>query len=490
MKQHNSWVLLATLVLAACTRLTPEQQVVSDAAGALGGREAVLAARTLVIEGGGTQYNLGQDTVPGAAVQTHTVKDYRRAIDLAGGRSRTEQTQVANFPYFAGPAPRRLVQGLDGTVGYNVAADGTATRISAVAASDRRLEWSLHPLPAIRAALDPKATLANLRTGGGLSLVDVTATDGATFTLVIDAATKLPLRVMTKSYNLNLGDVVLAGEFADYRKAGNLQLPTTIATRIDDFVTVRINVAKQVVDGATGDLAAPAAAASAPASTAPPPQTVTAAPIARGVTLLAGGSHNSVLVEFRDHLMLIEAPLNEARTLAAIVKARELVPGKPLTQLVNTHHHFDHTAGVRAAVSEGLAVIAHQGNVAFLQEVAARPHTLRPDALSRSPRPLVIEGIADHKTFTDGSMAVTLYAVGGPHSDTMLLPYFPKERLLVEADLYTPGNKVQTFAAGLLSQLKTMNLRIDRIIPIHGTVAPYAQFVKEATAPPVAGGPG
>jgi glyoxylase-like metal-dependent hydrolase (beta-lactamase superfamily II) len=53
-----------------------------------------------------------------------------------------------------------------------------------------------------------------------------------------------------------------------------------------------------------------------------------------------------VLVEFSDHLTLIEAPLNEARTLAVIAKARELVPAKPLTQLVATHHHFDHTGGV------------------------------------------------------------------------------------------------------------------------------------------------
>src|SRR6202008_3258757 len=94
----------------------------------------------------------------------------------------------------------------------------------------------------------------------------------------------------------------------------------------------------------------------------PPPATVTVEPLGKGLWFLAGQSHHSVLVEFADHLTLIEAPQNDMRALAAIAKARELVPGKPLTHVVNTHHHFDHSGGIRAAVSEDLAVITHKGN--------------------------------------------------------------------------------------------------------------------------------
>ena len=63
---------------------TPEQRVVDDAAAALGGAERLLAVRTVVIEGEGTQYNLGQDVNPDASGQTFTVTGYRRAIDVAG----------------------------------------------------------------------------------------------------------------------------------------------------------------------------------------------------------------------------------------------------------------------------------------------------------------------------------------------------------------------------------------------------------------------
>ena len=87
-------------------------------------------------------------------------------------------------------------------------------------------------------------------------------------------------------------------------------------------------------------------------------------PQVRLVRSIGAGGMGSVWLA--DHLTLIEAPLSEARTLAVIARARELKPGTPLTQLVTTHHHFDHTAGLRAAIAEGLTIITHEGNRAFV----------------------------------------------------------------------------------------------------------------------------
>lgn len=482
MTRIGCFALVAVLVASGCGRLTPERQIVADAAAALGGQDRIGSARTLVIQGGGTQYNLGQDVVPGASGQTFTVTGYRRAIDLAGGRTRTELIRQPNFVYFQGPAPQRQVLGLDGAVGYNVAPDGTAQRTAAAVADERRAEMLHHPLAAVRAASDPAAVLSNPRSEGGQSIVDVTTTGGARFTLAIDATTKLPSRVTTRADNVNLGDVAISTEFGGYQPVGAFQLPTRLTSRTDDFTTQDITVSSQAVDGDAGDLAAPGAAASAPVPD-PPAQTVTADVLASGIWLLGGGSHHSVLVEFADHLLLIEAPQHDARALAVIAKAKELRPGKPLTQIVNSHHHFDHSGGVRAAISQGLSLITHQGNVALFEQMAKRPHTLVPDALASNPRAASIEGVSGEKTITDGAMTLTLFPISGAHSETMLVAYFPKERLLVEADLYTPGGAVQMFAADFLAQVKSRNLRIDRVAPLHGVVAPYAQFVREASAP-------
>jgi glyoxylase-like metal-dependent hydrolase (beta-lactamase superfamily II) len=485
MRCRRGLAVLAAATLAACARPTPEQQVVLDAAAAVGDSERIAAVKTLVIEGQGTQYNLGQDLVPGASGQTFTVTEYRRAVDLPGVRARTELTRQPNFSYFQGPAPQRQVAGIDGAVGYNVAPNGNATRVADAVAADRRAELLHHPVAALRAALDPMATLSNPRTEGGESLIDVAAAGGPAFTLAIDSTTKLPTRVVTRTDNTNLGDVAISTAFADYQDVGGLQLPTQLTTRTDDFTTQEIRVSTQTIDGDAGDLAAPEAAASAPPITAPPPATVAEEVLAPGIWYLAGGSHHSVLVEFSDHAMLIEAPQNDTRALAVIARARELVPDKPLTQLVNSHHHFDHSGGVRAAVAEGLTVITHDGNVAFFQEMAERPHTMVPDALARAPMPITVEGIGDERVITDGTMTVNLYPVTGAHSETMLMAYFPRQRILVEADVYTPGAAMQMYAAEFLDQVRARKLMVDRVAPLHGKVVPFAQFVKEA-APPAA----
>ena len=467
---------------AACARGTPEQRVVDDAASALGGRERLLAVKTLVIEGQGTQYNLGQDVVPGASGQTFEIAQYKRAVDVAGERARTELTRVPKFTYWQGLAPQRQIQGIDKAVGYNVAASGAASRVAPAAADDRRAELLRHPITAVRAALDPAARLTNARTENGESLVDVLTSDGRAFTLAIDTTTRLPTRVITAANNVNLGDVLISTVFAGYQPVAGLQLPTLLTTKTDDFTTAEVRVARQAVDTDTGELAAPAAAASAPAA---PPQlpNVTVEEVSQGVWLLAGGSHHTALVEFSDHLMLIDAPQNDARTLAVIAKARELRPGKPLTHVVNSHHHFDHSGGIRAAVAEGLTVITHQGNAAFIEDIVKRPHTRVPDALSKNPRPLKLETVSDERVISDGKMTVHLYSAPSEHSQTMLMAYLPRERDLVVIDLYEPGEAVHMFAAAFLDDLKKRNLRVDRIVPLHGKIVPYAQFVKDAGGP-------
>ncbi len=195
------------------------------------------------------------------------------------------------------------------------------------------------------------------------------------------------------SDNTNLGDVAIETSFADYQDAGGLKLPSRLTTKTDNYTTAEIHVARQTVDADTGDLAAPAAAKAAPAIAGPAPATVTAEELAKGVWLLGGQSHHSVVVEFADHLTLIEAPQNDVRTLAVIAKARTLRPEKPLTQVVNTHHHFDHSGGIRAAVAEGLTIVTHKGNAAFYQSAVGRAHTIAPDALAKNTKPLKIETV-------------------------------------------------------------------------------------------------
>src|SRR5207244_2971548 len=86
----------------------------------------------------------------------------------------------------------------------------------------------------------------------------------------------------------------------------------------------------------------------------PPPVTVQTEKITDGVYYLKGGTHHSVLVEFADHVVLIEAPQNEQRSIALLSEVQKLYPSKPLRYVVNTHHHFDHSGGLRTIVDAGM----------------------------------------------------------------------------------------------------------------------------------------
>ena len=482
MKHAASRLMVVVIVTAGCATAPPEQQFVNEIAAALGGRERVLAVRTVVAEGEGTQYNLGQDVRPGATGQTFVVSGLRQARDIPSARMRTELTRTPNFAFFQGQQPQRQVQGLDGEVAYNIAANGNATRVAADGTLDRRADFYHHPVVIVRAALAPGATITNVRAEGTGRLADITTDNGLRFVLAVDGS-NLPTRVESKRYHPNLGDITVSTHFADYSDAGGLRLPTRVTTKVDDFTTTELRFTKQTIDGDVGDLAAPSVVTAAAPPVAAPP-TVVPQEVAPGVWLLAGQSHHSALIEFSDHLMLIDAPQSEARTLAVIAKARELRPSKPLTQVVTTHHHFDHTAGIRAAIAEGLTVITHSGNRTFFEEMAKRPHTITSDALAKNPRPVKVDTVDDELVIRDELTTVVLYHIAGnPHSDTMLMTYIPGARVLVQVDAFSPGGSVNPYATNLLANITKRNLAVDRIVPLHGAIVPFSELTKVVAVP-------
>lgn len=476
--------MFLTLALAGCAPPTPEQQFLNDAAAAVGGRDRIDAARTLVIEGEGVNYNLGQDLRPEAATQRFAITGYKREIDVANRRQRVQQTRTPQFTYFQGPQPQTQILGLDGAVAFNVNPAGTATRLGGLAADDRASDLYHHPLTLLRSTADPKTTIANVRTMGAVRQAEIHTAAGPVLTMTIDAA-GVPLSISSNAYHANLGDVVMTTRMSDYQDVNGLKLPGRLTGMVDDFTTWEIQASSQTVDGTIADLAAPASV-SAPRTDKPeglsPPVAVTVEAVGKGVWLLAGQSHHSALIEFSDHLMLIDAPQSEARTLAVIARARDTVPGKPLTQLVTTHHHFDHTAGVRAAIAEGLTVITHAGNREWVENMAKRPHTRQPDALAKNPRPVTVETVDGEREFKDAAMALTLYHVAGnPHSDTMLMAYVPSTKVIIQVDAFGPGSQSHPYAANLLENIQSRKLAVDRIVPLHSVIAPFAELVKAAS---------
>ena len=79
-------------------------------------------------------------------------------------------------------------------------------------------------------------------------------------------------------------------------------------------------------------------------------------------------------------------------------------------------------------------------------------------------------------------MTVMLYHVAGnPHSDTMLMAYIPRDRAADRGRCVQPGiGRSNPYAANLLENIQKRNLRVDKIVPLHGAIAPFAELVKVA----------
>jgi hypothetical protein len=475
--------VLALLSAAACAQAPPERQVIDDAVEAVGGIDRIRSVRSLTIQGTGTAPNAGQNRMPDDELPVWKVNEYTRRVDLVNARMRVQQVREAQF-LFAGELVQRQTQGLDGDAAYTIGANGMIARAGAAAVRDRRNELLHHPVTFLRAVDEAEVALSNARAKAGERLVDITMPGGDTMTLGIDATTRLPTRVVSMVANPNLGDVAIETRFSDYEDAGGLKLPRRLTTRMDQYLQLDLQVAKNAIDGDVSDLAIPADIRKAKTPD-PPPVVVTVEPVAKGIWWLAGsGNHRSVVFEFDDHLVLFEAPVNEARTRAVIEKARTLSP-KPLTKAIVSHHHFDHSGGLRAAIAEGLTIVTHTSNEAFFRSLVARQHTIAPDALEKNRRLVAFELVGDQLTLKDTSMEVQLYhLLDNPREGTNIYAYVPRDRILVQADLYDATWLRHSWGENVLQNLARRGLRIDRSVPVHGIIEPFTQMVENIKAKP------
>ncbi|HEY3824385.1 MAG TPA: hypothetical protein VGL82_07485 [Bryobacteraceae bacterium] len=474
------WAVLAAVFLCGCSR-NPELKAVREAADALGGKEKVLAVKTLTIEGEGENSNLGQNVTPDAPLTVWKVTEFKRTIDVENGRMHAVQVRTAQFP-FALDTTTRQNAALDGNVAWSVGQDGNADRLTERTAFDRRMELLHHPITILRAAFDPAAKLSNYRKDGDRQLIDIATSKGDMLTIAFDSIDHLPVSVSSMTDQPNLGDVAVVTSFSQYGDINGLKLPMHLTTKLDKWVQSDIRVSRYSVNTDVGDLAAPAAIKEAAPAPASPPAEVTVEQVEPGVWWLAGaGNHHSVVFAFSDHLTLFELPESEARARAVIDKTRSLAFGKPLTEVVISHHHFDHSAGLRVAVSEGLTIITQRGNVEFFKDLATRKHTIAPDELARnaSALPLRIKAVDDTLILKDDEMEVDLVHVrNNSHCDTLLMGYVPRYHILVQADLYDSGWLRFPWADNLKENVTLRQLPVERDVPIHGEIESYADVLK------------
>src|SRR5262245_61962310 len=292
------------------------------------------------------------------------------------------------------------------------------------------------------------------------------------------------------------GDMLYELRYTNYKDFGGVKFPTVLHIHQGDpRLSVAHNSMEITLNNVQPNVSVTAITVpDAVHKAAAPRERAESQKLADGVWLVAGGSHNSLAVDFRDFVTVIEAPLNEDRSLAVLGEVSRLVPNKPIRYVVNTHHHFDHSGGLRTYLAQGATIVTHQGNREYYERVLFNPapRTLQPDRFSTfypyfvgGRRPLPIETVNQKYVLSDGTRTVDVYPVQGlNHAATMLIAYFPKEKILVNADLYSPPAQGAAAPAPnanmrtLQQNIQRLKLDVAQHVPIHGQPGPMDQFLQ------------
>jgi hypothetical protein len=449
--------LLAGAAAPAAAQEAASERLLQSVAEAMGGIDRLRAIDNFVFTGFGQEvYQDGGGNSTGhvnAPPKWRAVVDAQRTFDLRNGRALSQERGSYMFP-FAAP--------------FGHSWNRTATAQTGADMLD-------HPLPALLAALDPRSRLGPVTVEDGLSVVQFTVEDGTPLWIAVEAGTQLPAWTRRIVAHGNLGDVAMTSYYTGYAPYAGVQFPHGLMNRFDwrNQVTLMFQVDSYRVDVPANQLPTfPQAGGGrggggGGGGGAGPAATVTE--LARGVWDLRVGTNGGPVIEFGDHLVMFEAGGSAAATLARIDAANKVVAGKAVTAVIVTHHHFDHTAGLRAAVSRGLSVISHRGNEGIIREMIERPAVVFPDDLARNPHKLDFVPVDEHLVLEDGTQRLDVYhVIGHSHMLNAVFAYLPGPRILMEGDLGDAAWTWHWWAGALAGNIEKYGLDPVRNVAVHG----------------------
>ena len=261
------------------------------------------------------------------------------------------------------------------------------------------------------------------------------------------------------------GDLHIDTTYIDFQDAAGVKVPTRSSQKLAGMETFATTITQVRVN--PPDVAE--LLAGPPPAPEPSVIPATSEKLADGVYRITGGNV-SLAVEFKDHVVVLEAGPSQARAQAVIDETRRIFPAKRIKYVVSTHPHFDHSAGLAAYIAQGITVIADDNSKFFVEAAFSEPRTLSSDALARSGKKPKVEGVIDTLVLKDETRVLELYHVDAlQHSDSMLVALLPRERILFTADFNVPreGQPVSPSIATLVATLDRLKLDFDRHVMVH-----------------------
>ena len=519
------FALTLSLCLPAMGGCAGRQDPLQKAFDAVGGQEVLLELRGFGYESAGERFETGQGLNPEADPIRSSSFDLSLLYDVENDRLSFDWRRQIFHPL---PGALAYKDVIDGNLGHQTGnnsvfnpPDASTSRAlpSEHSAAVRREFRLLNPLLYLRTAAltESAATIkANVEHEGRTHHVIQFADPTYPVELIIEEESGRVAMLKTRQNDYIWGDVEIEVSYGDWSspEGSSLQFPHRVALAVsgqtlhtESRTDVVVNPAfaanafalpeepSTQVDAEAAQRGALSAqyhtrwhALGIPADENQTFVTATAVAGDSEVQHLTGGTHHSMAIRLGDGVVVVEPPLNEARSKAVLAKVEELWPGVPVTHLILTHHHYDHMGGIRTYAARGATIVTSALNQAYVEEALSSPHTLVADELARVENPeWHIEAVRPDAEFSleGSSRTVKVRHVPTIHNADLLVVHVPETRLLFVSDVYMPAlfpvgqplpEPFGDWSEGLRERLPTFDWEVAWIAGGHGGVESIADF--------------
>ena len=473
--------LVTSVICAAAALLTASCSEPPGSIDAASARLGAAQVNAVSFSGAGRFYNFGQPATPGEAWPAFELISYEALIGYESPAVHVKYTRKPVINPNRGPQPDPVEQRTEilmaaGTAWFIPGQPVAVNQNWPASVEERTAEIIATPHGFLKEAKASNAEVTPAEGGGST----VSFTSGRLkFSGRINVNNEVE-RVATVLDMPGTGDTPVEFVFSDYKDFSGFVFPGRIQRNQGGFPVMELTVASAAKN--------PQIAITVPDSAKAPlaPPSIAVEQLAKGVYLLKS-SHNSLAIEQTDHLVVVEAPLSERHAEALISRIKDIIPGKPIRYVVNSHVHFDHSGGLRTFVDEGATVITHEVNKPYYEKIWTNPRTLSPDRLSKSGKSAMFETVGDKHVITDGQRPIEMHLMAGSgHADGFLMVYLPNERIISQADAYSPrppgAGPVQTvnpLSKNFYDNIERLKLDVATIAPLHGRAGTMADLRRD-----------
>ncbi len=156
----------------------------------------------------------------------------------------------------------------------------------------------------------------------------------------------------------------------------------------------------------------------------------------RGISVLEGSGGNIVVSTGRDGKVFVDAGITG--TKRQIIKAADSLSRDPITTLINTHWHFDHSDGNEWIGAEGASIVAHantQKHLLSVQRVEDWDFTFPSSPLAAIPTVV----FSDSRELRLNDQDIILRHYGPAHTDSDISVTFAGADILHCGDTFWNG---------------------------------------------------